>query len=268
MQGRSSRRRTLLIVAALGLASIAAPAATSAAVPGTVVVTMSHSANAIAGASYTFTPSYAGGWIVPPDATCAWELVWGDLTSLVNHTYDETFGSIIVRGTAADGFCDGWTVTLPYSASARWVWSFGIGDNDGTFYDTSSFEPGAASPMLAGSNGPGASGGIADSTLPGVWLSMPKGSLIGDRVTATAHPFGGYVQPPNGANWTSAAGACGCQHTINVTTHSMQYTFTVSVAGTWSVFYNDTGEQTGDNFAGRASTPMSSPRSASCCTAR
>jgi hypothetical protein len=253
---KAPRRRSLLSLVVVALLGASAPAAASAAAPGTVVVTMGRSGTPIAGAAYTFTPSFSGGWVMPDDAVCSWELVWGDLTSLVNHTYNEHFGSILLRGRASDGYCGAWTVTLPYSASAHWLWNFGANDSDGTYYDMTAFDPGPNLPIMAGSNGPGAFGGIADSSLPGVWLSMPKGSLIGDRVTATAHPFGGYVQPPNGANWNSAAGACGCEHLLNVTNHSLTYSFTVSAAGTWTVGYNDTGEATGDNFAGAAIDPQ------------
>jgi hypothetical protein len=253
---RRRARTTLLLGASLALLLTPALPSAAAAVPATVTVTMARSGTPIAGAPYTFTPAYSGGWIVPDDATCSWELVWGDLTSLVNHAYNETFGSIYVRGSAADGFCDGWTVTLPYSAAARWRWNFGISDHADTFYDTTAFSPGPDLPLMAGSNGPGATGGIAGSTLPGVWLSMPKGSLIGDRVTATAHPFGGYVQPPGGTSWTSAAGACGCQHLANVTNHALTYTFTVTASGTWSVFYNDTGEANGGPVAGAGIDPQ------------
>ncbi|TMD32090.1 MAG: hypothetical protein E6I94_02140 [Chloroflexi bacterium] len=192
---------------------------------------------------------------------CSWELVWGDMASLVNHTYDETFGSIEMRGHSTDGFCDPWTLRLPYSASAAWLYNFGI-SSDGVNYDLTSFNPGPNFPIFHGSNGVPPGTGITSSTLPGVWLSMPKGSLVGDLVTVTAHPIGGYDQPPGGALWQAGTGACGCPIFASQTNHKLSFTFTAKVPGTISVFYNDKGEIFNGNFAGAAIDPKVRRRTA------
>jgi hypothetical protein len=250
------RPRPIRLTALLLALTLAVAAAPPSAAAGTVVVTMSRTSPAVSGQPFTFTPHYANGWVVPPDTVCSWELRWGDAATISNPGYvDETFGSVDIRGTAADGFCRPWTFRLPYSASARWIWSFGMDDGGTTFYDVSSFEPGPGLPILSGSNGIPAYDGVTSSNLPGVWLSMPTGAAGGDTVTATAHPFGGYVQPPNGAHWDAMGGTCYCERIASTTNHAMTFTFLVTKTGVISVFYNDTGESTGDPFAGAAIDP-------------
>ena len=254
MRQRHIGRRAAIVVLASLLGALL-PGAIRAT--GEISVSMTLTSNPVSGSPFTFTPQFPLGYILPAGTTCAWELRWGDLASLTDLTkVNDTFGSIALRGKASDGYCDPWTLTLPFSPSGRWVWNFGAGDNVGTSYDMSSFDPGPGLPSFAGTNGTTAASGIPDSTLPGVWLSMPKGALIGDRVTATAHPFGGYVMPPNGVNWEADAGTCVCIHLAKATTHSLSFTFTATHSGYLTVGFNDTGEQTGDNFAGAGVDPL------------
>jgi hypothetical protein len=254
MTGRPTAmlRLAWLATTAAFVAVLARPAAVAA--DSTVVVTMSLSPHPVSGSSFTFTPHFPDGFVVPDDAVCSWELVWGDMASLINHTYDETFGSIEMRGHSTDGFCDPWTLRLPYSASAAWLYSFGIG-SDGVNYDLTSFIPGPNFPIFHGSNGVPPDTGITSSTIPGVWLSMPKGSFVGDLVTVTAHPVGGYDQPPGGALWQAGTGTCGCPIFASQTNHKLSFTFTAKVPGTISVFYNDKGEIFNGNFAGAGIDP-------------
>ena len=254
---RTSRRAAISLAAVIVVASAAGPAASGvAATDGVVPVTMTLSPSPTSGSPFTFTPGFPTGYVLPAGTICSWELRWGDNASLADLGFvDDTFGSIALRGQASDGFCDPWTLTLPYSQSASWVYSFGIYDLLGTFYDLTSFQRQPTLPRFSGANGAAVGAGIPDSTLPGVWLSMPKGSIIGDRVTATAHAFGGYVMPPNGANWDAYAGSCYCVRFAHATNHALTFTFTATHAGTISVFYNDTGEQTGGNFAGAGVDP-------------
>ena len=232
---------------ALGLACVMAPSVWAVE---SVPVSLNVSPNPASGSITTFTPVYPDGFVVPDDATCSWELLWGNTASLLNHTYDETFGSILVRGRSADGYCSPWQVSLPYSASASWIYNYVIGSPTVVF-DTSAI---AQYAIMSGANGAPTGTGIASSTLPGVWLSLPHGGQVGDDLTATAHPFGGYVQPPNGAHWAAGVGPSG-KVTDAETNHSLTFTFTATQAGVVSVFYNDTGEMSGDNFAGAGIDP-------------
>lgn len=227
----------------------------AAAVPGTVHVTMTLSAHPVSGSSFTFTPGFPTGFVMPVDATCSWELAWGSDNSLRRHQYDETYGSVLFRGKATDGYCDPWTITLPYSASRQWLYDFGMSDGAGTYYDTTAFDPGPDLPIFVGSNGSPAGTGLTTSNLPGVWLSLPHGTLIGDRVTATAHPVGGYVMPPGGALWEAGVGTCGCPVIARSTNHRLTFTFTVTTAGTIVVGYNDKGESFNGDFAGATIDP-------------
>jgi hypothetical protein len=108
---------------------------------------------------------------------------------------------------------------------------------------------------MSGTNGIAAFDGLTTSNLPGVWLTMPTGLAGGDTVTATAHPFGGYVQPPGGAHWDAYGGTCYCERIASTTNHALTFTFLATKAGVISVFYNDTGEASGGPFAGAAVDP-------------
>jgi hypothetical protein len=245
------------IVAAIGLSgALLWSAGASIAAASTVIdVTLSRTANPTSGSAFTFTPRYSNGFVPPDDATCSYELRWGDHTSLYDNVYNATFGSVLVRGSAQDGFCGPWTFTLPYSAGAEWMYNFTI-DAAGHSFDTSSYAPGPGYPTFRGTNGAPAGSGITTSTIPGVWLSMPKGTLIGDQVTATAHPFGGYVMPPSGAFWDAYEVGCNCRDFARLDfSHSLTWTFTAAASGTIAVFYNDHGEMDGTNFAGAGIDP-------------
>jgi hypothetical protein len=256
MAGRrmlTAGRALLGLSLGLVLATLGHPLSVRADSP--IAVTMDLSGHPRSGSAFTFTLGFPNGFSVPADATCSRELRWGDTASLHHSEFNETFGSIEMRGKAVDGYCDHWTLTIPYSASAQWLYDYQMYDSSNTAYDLTSFEPGSGLPIIAGSNGAAAGSGIASSSLPGVWLSMPKGSLIGDRVTATAHPIGGYVQPPGGASWLAGVGTGGSPTIASETNHRLTFTFTAKVAGSISVFYNDKGEIYNGDFAGAGIDP-------------
>jgi hypothetical protein len=210
---------------------------------------------AVAGESITltpvFTPAYPDGFVFAATTMCQWELRWGDDASLHHNLFDATFGSVTLRGSAADGYCGPWTFTLPYQGVAQWQFNFRMGVGNGLGVDTTLFGPAA---FFTGSAGKSTGNGITESNLPGVWLSLPTAMRQGDMVTATAHPFGGYVLPPDGANW-DAYPACNCQAFATQTNQSLEFTFKAKTAGTIAVFYNDTGEVTGTSFAGAGVDP-------------
>jgi hypothetical protein len=245
----------VLLALSLGLvlATLGHPPSVRADSP--IAVTMDLSGHPRSGSAFTFTLGFPNGFSVPADATCSWELRWGDTASLYHSEFNETFGSIEMRGNAASAYCDHWTLTIPYSASAQWLYDYQMYDSSNTAYDLTSFESGQGLPIIAGSNGVPAGSGIASSSLPGVWLSMPKGSLVGDRVTATAHPIGGYTQPPGGALWLAGVGTGGSPTIASETNHRLTFTFTAKVAGSISVFYNDKGEIYNGDFAGAGIDP-------------
>ena len=253
-----TRRALLRILATLGVASALFWGAVGpvSAVDIQIKLTLSRSAQPVSGSPFTFTPGYSSGFVPPADALCNWEIRWGDYRSLHDNIYDASFGSVTIRGLARDGFCDPWTFTLPYSASGEWMYNFGIGDVPGYYFDTSSFVTGPGFPTFNGTNGAPAGSGVTASNLPGVWLSMPKGTLIGDRVTVTAHPFGGYVLPPSGTFWDAYSASCNCRDFARLDfSHSLTWTFTAAVSGTVAVFYNDKGEMDGTSFAGAGVDP-------------
>jgi len=239
------------IVGSLVVALAPAPALADAPTPASVVVQVSGAFASGQQVTLTpeFTPAFPDGYQMPATTVCSWELLWGDTASLANHVYDETFGSLLLRGKAPDGFCGPWTFTVPYSASGRWEYRFTYGDTAGGVEIPYTF--------MNGTNGAPAGSGVTESTLPGVWLSMPHGTRQGDTVTATAHPFGGYAIPTGGTHWDVYSG-CNCQPAFaSATNHQLSFTFTAKVAGTIVVFYNDSGspETGGPNFAGAGIDP-------------
>lgn len=109
---------------------------------------------------------------------------------------------------------------------------------------------------MSGTNAAGAAG-ITESSLPGVWLSLPHGTRQGDMVTATAHPFGGYVLPPGGTHW-DVYDSCDCEPPFaSESNHALTFTFRATVPGGITVFYNDAAspETGGPNFAGAGIDP-------------
>jgi hypothetical protein len=240
----------LASAAILGLLAFPGPVRASTVIP----VDLEISGTIRSGSSITVTPIYPDGFALPPDQICAYELAWGDTTSLVDRRYNETFGDIVLRGHADQGFCGQWRVTLPYSASATWIVNFNFDGGAGGY----TFQPvwtqrAGWTPYLKGSNGPGASAGIAASNLPGAWMKLPATITVGDRVTAQVTPFGGYVQSAAGAHWTArpAAGGTAMADLVN---HELSMTFTATVTGGIVVAYND--------FAGpgRSTSAAADPR--------
>src|ERR1700704_1035315 len=122
------RHAFLRTLAAIGLvgALLWSAAGAVAAVDTGIDVTMSRSANPVSGSAFTFTPHYSNGFVPTADALCSWEGRWGDHRSLYDNVYNESFGSVVIRGFASDGFCGPWTFTLPYRAGAEWKYNFTI----------------------------------------------------------------------------------------------------------------------------------------------
>ncbi len=250
-------RRLRSIGLGLILSSIvvtALPAAVSAEVlPTPTSVTITQSGPWVSGSQMTltpvFTPAFPDGYQFPATAVCDFELLWGNLTTPFQYVYDETFGSVLLRGKGDGGFCGPWTFTVPYSAPGLWEFTFGYSGGVYGVYVPYTF--------VHGTNGVPAGSGITESNLPGVWLSMPHGTRQGDLVTATAHPFGGYTVPPNGAHWDAYSG-CNCaQAFASADGFALTFTFRAKVPGTIAVFYNDSGtpEYGGPNFAGAGVDP-------------
>ncbi len=252
MRGRGIAPLASLAVVGAFVATAFASPVVAVVDPSPTSVTVTKSGSFVGGQEVTltpvYTPAFPDGFEQPATTVCSWELLWGDEDSLVNQHFDETFGSLLVRGKGSDGFCGPWTFTVPFSASGRWEYAF-------TYQDTTTFVN-TPYTFTTGSNAV-AAGGVTTSNLPGVWLSMPHGTRQGDLVTVTAHPFGGYTMPPNGAHWDAYDG-CNChQYFARHDGPELTWTFRAAVAGTIAVFYNDSGtpEYGGPNFAGAGIDP-------------
>lgn len=236
----SPRATTAIVVTLLALGLL--PSAVLAAEPPEI--TVNTTADPVSGSPFSFEPVYPDGFVIPEDTTCQYELRWGDDDSLLLNLWNQTFGSVIVRGTKAAGYCDGWEFTLPYSQAGQWQWSYSAGDVD---YNP----PGDGFPMFTGTNDSPEWSGITESTLPGVWLSMTRNATIGSTIEVIAHPFGGYTMPAGGANWAAYAPGDDAESHV-AESHSLTFSFVPLTGGNWSSFYNDTGSP---NFAGAGIDP-------------
>jgi Fibronectin type III domain len=76
------------------------------------------------GHDVTFSTDLPDGVRYPSGTTCWWSLLWGDDPSLYEGNRDSTFGSIEVSGPVSKGYCDPWTVTLPWVPTPRFMVSF------------------------------------------------------------------------------------------------------------------------------------------------
>lgn len=235
------------------------PTAVLAADPGPPVpvdITMISTSNPVSGSPFSFEPVYPDGLVIPDNAVCQYELRWGDDDSLLRNVWNETFGSVILRGTKAAGYCDGWEFTLPYSVVGQWQWDYTVVDVESNPLITAILPGDVGFPMFTGTNEAPEWSGITESTLPGVWLSMTRHATIGSSMEVIAHPFGGYKMPAGGAQW--AAYAPGDDSESHVAEgHSLTFSFVPLTGGNWSSFYNDSGDP---NFAGAGVDPEVGPR--------
>lgn len=192
------------LVAACSLAALQPSGALAADPPDPIAVGMQVSGTVASGSDVAFTPTHAQSF---PDGTvCGYTLAWGDDRSLSGAgTYNETYGKTSVWGTGR--YCDGWTVTLPWSAAHQWDWGFyAYVVVDGTPTDIAQYDfdgNGFNRLHAAAPDRVPAWTGISGSSLPGVWTSMSPNPTAGKAITVTAHPYGGYASQ-GAVQWMAA----------------------------------------------------------------
>ena len=76
------------------------------------------------GHDVTFTPTVPAGATYPSGTVCWWELFWGDNQSIYDGERNSTFGSVTISGPPGKGYCDPWTVTLPWVPYRQFLVSF------------------------------------------------------------------------------------------------------------------------------------------------
>ncbi len=222
--------------------------------PVPVPWTMDTTANPVSGQDFTFSPQYPEDFTVPADAVCQYELRWGDDASLLNNVWNSSFGAVVLRGTNEQGYCHGWTFTLPYSSASQWQWTYGIVDSESNplIENMPSDWLSDEYPLFTGTNGVPAGTGITESTLPGVWASLSANMMVEKTVTATAHPFGGYVIPEGGITWMAYGPGDESEYHGIQGTRSMTFSFVPHTPGNWSAWFNDAGDP---QFAGAGVDP-------------
>jgi hypothetical protein len=200
-------------------------------------VSLSISDNATTGEPFTITPTYEDGFVMPADAECMWEFRWGDTASLNQNDYDSTFGSLLLSGTPAKGFCGPWTFTLPWVPVRQYQVSFHLqgtnADGDVVVADTWGFPDDGRGFITADVGSTGRR--ITSSNLPLVFL-LPDAYVmtVGEPITYRVYPVGNisiYGDDSWVAGWEDS------EHAI-VKAGGSSFTFTPDRAGDWSVFWN------------------------------
>ena len=194
------------------------------------------SSNLRTGHPVTFTPNYTAGYTIPADAFCMWELRWGDAGALLENDFNETFGSLLVAGPVAQGFCGPWTFTLPWEPVRQFQVSFRMqsespdavnGDSIG-MTDAADFLRPAVDSLDRH---------ISSSNLPMVYVLPDRDiATVGEPVTYHLYTLGGATITPDDS-WAA-------YYEVNTTDHAItqkggsSFTFTPDLSGLWSVFWN------------------------------
>lgn len=78
----------------------------------------------VTGQTITLTPDYPAPAILPSNAQCYWEVMWGDDQSLYSGNPDETMGQFMTHGPKSQGFCKPLSFTLPWMPYRQVIVSF------------------------------------------------------------------------------------------------------------------------------------------------
>ena len=217
-----------------------------------------------AGYLLSVTAEYGTGRSPAPTDTCSWELRWGDHPALRDGAANGSGGGIATTGTAAEGFCGGWTFRVPAVAAGMATMSLTVRDAAGAVRLAtptawaqrprfSIIDPGNAQPE------------VTDSSLPIATLAVEGGALPGEQLTVSATPRGFtptsrslVARSPTGATATAADGS--------------SLTLTTPEQGRWAVrwtgqrgsaivaAYLDPSATMLDAVAPRSSVPMTRAR--------
>jgi hypothetical protein len=116
-----SRTVSAQVQNAAGLWS-ASTSRTMDASPGALTIAVSGDVRT--GHPITLTPTVPAGLVYPAGTVCWWELYWGDDASLYYGNRNETFGGITISGPVSGGYCNPWTVTIPWVPQRQFLVSF------------------------------------------------------------------------------------------------------------------------------------------------
>jgi hypothetical protein len=85
-------------------------------------------ANATTGQPVTLHLAWPAGMPpLPGDTKCLWSLVWGDDRARNQIELNETFGYVLTFGPASAGFCEDWTIALPWVPVRQFGVEFQVG---------------------------------------------------------------------------------------------------------------------------------------------
>jgi hypothetical protein len=163
--------------------------------------------------SLTVTPVFGAGRSPAADAVCTWELRWGDHAALRDGEVNGTGGGVITSGTAAEGFCAGWTFGMPRTVSGMATISFTARSADGTLLAATPSDwaarprfkvaQGNATPAITSSSLPIVTLAVEGSETPGetlVYSATPQGFTPSAATLTGRSPTGTVVTSPNGTS--------------------------------------------------------------------
>jgi hypothetical protein len=182
---------------------------------------------AVTGQPFTLRPIYAPGAVPGSTDFCSWELRWGNDRALRDNIPNETFGSLYLYGEASRGFCDEWTLTLPWVPVRQFQLAFSSGaEGTGDWWEVMPrFHPSVGSDDRR----------IRTSSLPMVQVLPDRYSIIvGQPVTYRAYPVGGAVLRSDDvwhAYWPGAG-------VYKMQRGGSTFTFAPPVSGTWLIAWN------------------------------
>ena len=166
-----------------------------------------------AGDSLAVTPVFGTGRTPAADAVCTWELRWGDHAALRDGEVNGTGGGVMTSGTAAEGFCAGWTFGMPRAVSGMATLSFTARTAEGTLLAATptawSGRPrfkvaqGSATPAITSSSLPIVTLAVEGSETPGeilVYSATPRGFTPSSAKLTGRSPTGTVVTSPNGTS--------------------------------------------------------------------
>lgn len=184
----------------------------------------------VTGQPFTIRPIHGPAYAPPSDATCSWELRWGDTTSLRDNKPNSTFGSLFTSGKPNLGFCGQWTFTIPEVPVRQFEIYFngptgGFGDAD--WPERAKFYPAAGSTDRR----------IRASNLPLVHVLPDTTTMVvGTPITYRAYPIGTTLLSTDTWMVFRPGDPIGPRYKLQYGGSSL--TFTPNETGNWLVTWN------------------------------
>jgi hypothetical protein len=204
------------------------------------VVTLTMAGEPVTGEPITFTPTLPDGFSFPDAAWCTWELRWGNDDAILRNDFNATFGAVMSAGPKSKGFCDAWTLTLPWAPVPHFQVSFHMEDEEteDVAGDKIGFRKDGSDVIRAGVASTDRR--ITESTMP-VMMVLPDAYIatVGEPITYRLYPAGG-AQYDDNDSWIAAYEAG--EHLFQKQ-GGRSFTFVPDRVGDWVMIWNAMGKE-------------------------